>query len=98
MILTLTRIVGSNVGVVFMIASSGLLYETEEGAIQNRIETLWIKLSDAQSVALSKQARFTQAVAILTSQIFDKVFGVKLDSLQSVTVSTCFSMVSLGGM
>jgi hypothetical protein len=96
MILTLIRIVGTFAGVVLMILSSGLLYETEEGLVQNRIEALWVKLSDAQSVALSKQARFTQAIAILTSQIFDMVFGATLVSLQSVTVSTCLSMVSLG--
>jgi hypothetical protein len=96
MVITFIRILGAVAGGVLMIASSGLLYETEEGLVQNRIEALWVKLSDAQSVALSKQARFTQAIAILSSRMFDMVFGAALVSPQSIAVSACLSMVSLG--
>jgi hypothetical protein len=73
-----------------------LLYETEEGLFQNKLEVLWIRLSYAGSAALSKQANFIRAVAGLTDAFFDRVFGVALISSRSVAVSACFSIVSLG--
>ena len=92
---TFAKDLSSIVGSLLIIGSSGLLYETEEGRIQNKLESLWIRLSDAQSVALSKQAIFIRVVADLTNWFFDRLFGAKLVSLQSVGVSACFSLASL---
>jgi hypothetical protein len=79
-----------------LVAASCLLYEDEEGRIQNRLEVLWINLSEAQSRALSKQAKFTQAIAVLTDRVFDAIFGEKLVSRRSIAISACFSLGSLG--
>lgn len=96
MILWLIRIVASVAGGILLIASSGLLYETEEGVIQNKIEIIWVKLSDAESVAVTRQAKFARAVATLTAKVLDRLFGDKLLSFQSISVSACLSLVSLG--
>src|SRR5580704_5214347 len=93
--ITIVKIICLTVGGL-LLAASCLLYEDEEGQIQNRLEVLWITLSDAQSRALSKQVKFTQAVAVLTDRVFDAVFGNKLVSRRSIAISACFSLGSLG--
>jgi len=92
------KVISSVLGVFFILASllSLFLYETEEGIVQNKLEVLWIRLSEAESAALSKQAKFIQAIADLTDGLFNRVFGNALVSSQSVAVSACFSLFSLG--
>lgn len=93
--ITVIRLLALSSGLVFVLASS-LLYETEDHVIQNKLDVLWIRLSDAEHAAMSKQARFLRAVADLTSRFFDSVFGTNLLSIRSAGVSACLSMASLG--
>jgi hypothetical protein len=78
-----------------LIAFSLSLYENEEGEVKNRLEAIWVTLSDAGSIAVRKHAAFMAGVAALTGRLFDRLFGVKLFSLWSVGVSACLSLASV---
>jgi len=75
---------------------SVVLYETEEGIIQNKLEEWWVVLCDAESRAVKKHAAFVAGVAALASHLFDRLFGQKLFSLRALGVSGRFSLASLG--
>lgn len=72
-----------------------VLYPDEEGVIQNRLETSWIVLSDAEVRAVNKHASFVAAVASLADRFYDRLLGQKLFSIRAVGVSACFSLASL---
>jgi hypothetical protein len=91
----LARITSVAVGLLLILVSV-VLYETEEGAIQNKLEEWWVVLSDTESRAVKKHAAFVAGVASLAGRIFDRMFGQKLFSVRSVGVSACFSLASLG--
>jgi hypothetical protein len=93
--ITLARIVSVTLGLLLILVSI-VLYETEEGAIQNKLEEWWVVLSDTESRAIKKHAAFMAGVAALTGHLFDRLFGQKLFSFRSVGVSACFSLASLG--
>jgi len=78
-----------------LIAFSLSLYETEEGEVKNRLEAIWVTLSDAGSLAVRKHAAFMAGVAALTGRLFDRLFGSKLFSIWSIGVSACFSLASV---
>src|ERR1700683_399195 len=96
--ITTLRAGSSTLGIFLLIVALclSMLYETEEGVIRNKLDVLWIRLSDARSTALSRQAQFARSVAALTDAFFERVFGRALVSWRSVAVSVCFSLVSLG--
>lgn len=71
-----------------------LLYKDELGRAQNRLEEWWVRFNEQQKVALSKAALFMRATVTLTGRLLDGLFGEKLVSFQSLTVSACFSMAS----
>jgi hypothetical protein len=93
--LIIARIASVTLGVL-LVASFTVLYETEEGLIQNKLEEWWVVLSDAESRAVERHAAFMAAVAALGGRLFDRIFGQKLFSFRSVGVSSCFSLASLG--
>jgi hypothetical protein len=78
-----------------LIALSLLLYENEEGEIKNRLEAVWVALSDAGTKAVGKHAAFMAGVAALAGRLFDRLFGPKFFSAWSVGVSACFSLASV---
>src|ERR1700745_1792108 len=92
---TFVRIASAAAG-LFLILMSSILYEKEEGTIQNKLEEWWVVLSDTESRAVNKHAAFMSGVANLGGRLFDRLFGEKLFSLRSVAVSACFSLASLG--
>jgi hypothetical protein len=71
------------------------LYEDEEARIQNRLEQIWKRIDALQSSAMSKEVAFLQGVTRTTSSILDRLLGHKLLSLQSIAVSSAFSLASL---
>jgi hypothetical protein len=79
----------------------GLLYiaafltEDEESGLQNKLEIWWIRIDDQRATSLSRRAAFLQAVALLASRGFDRVFGSRLFSLQAFAISCSFSIASL---
>ena len=94
-LLEIVRLLTVISGLVLALASS-LLYETEDHIIQNKLDLLWIKLSDAESLAMSRQARLLRVVAGMTNRFFDNIFGPALLSVRSAGVSASLSMASLG--
>jgi hypothetical protein len=71
------------------------LHEDEEGELQNRLETLWIRLDDLQGRALSKHTVFLKELLKLLNRGFDSLLGPKLFSLRSAIVTLCYSLASL---
>jgi hypothetical protein len=80
---------------LILLYSSAFLREDEEGRIQNVIEGWWIRLSDLQSAALSKQTAFMQTVAAIATSWFDRLFTKKILSLTAICVSLCYTLASL---
>jgi hypothetical protein len=78
-----------------LIAFSLSLYENEEGEVKNRLEAIWVTLSDAGSIAVRKHAAFMAGIAALTGRLFDRLFGSKLFSIWSVGASACLSLASV---
>lgn len=83
-------------GVLLIYASFS--YETEDGKIQNRLEEWWIRVNDYRNQLLSRHVAFIKMLASVTTNIFDKLFGVSLVSLQALGVSVCYSFICLGVM
>jgi hypothetical protein len=78
-----------------LIAMSTFLHETEEGAIQNKLDEWRVVLSETEPRAINRHAAFVAAVAGLGGRLFDALFGQRLVSPRSVGVSACFSLASL---
>ena len=88
---TLTVFIGLS-----LILMSVLLYETEEGKIENTLEKWWVFLSDTERRAVGKHVSFVATVASLADRLFDRLLGENLLSLRAVGISACFSIASLG--
>ncbi|MGA2814633.1 MAG: hypothetical protein ABSG16_24850, partial [Candidatus Acidiferrum sp.] len=74
---------------VFCVLSAILLYPDQEEKIQSKIEDLWVKADYFKDSVLSRHAAFVTGVARVESKLLDRLFGHKLISLQSVSVSFC---------
>lgn len=83
-------------GVLLIYAS--LSYETEDGKIQNLLELWWIKVDDLKKQALSWHLAFIKALASVVTSIFDRLFGGRIYSIESLGVSICYSDVCLAGL
>jgi hypothetical protein len=68
------------------------MYEDEEGEWQNRIEKLWVAINDEAKIAGSPTSAFFNKVSVVVTRGFDRIFGSRLFSLQSVGVSTSYSL------
>jgi hypothetical protein len=77
-----------------MFLFTGLLYENEEGKIQNRLEEWWCKLDDAANSSLNVNFRIIQGFARKAQAHIELLFGKNLISAQSVGVSICWGMIS----
>lgn len=93
-VLTFLKLITVVIGVLLFYAS--LSYETEDGKIQNLLEEWWIKVDDYKKQAISKHTAFIKALASLVTNIFDRVFGTRIYSVESLGVSICYSDVCLG--
>jgi hypothetical protein len=77
---------------VFCVLSAIVLYPNEEGKIQSKFEDFWIRVDDFQNLALTRHAAFMTGVANLETRFLDRVFGIRLISIQALGVSFCFSL------
>jgi hypothetical protein len=93
MILKLVNLVGWAL-VILSLALFSLSID-EEGRIESRIEKWWGDIRLRKSAALSYSAAFMQKVLTLTGKGFDAIFGMRLFSVRTATVSLCFSVASL---
>jgi len=71
------------------------LTETEEGLLNNRLEELWVRVDDLQTIAMTRQAALLQQVSSLVAAGLAKLFGQKLVSIKSVAACLCFAMGSI---
>jgi FtsH-binding integral membrane protein len=78
-----------------LLVSTKLLYKSEQGKLQSKLEDLWIRIDDLQKQALSRQTAFMGVVAETLTARFDRNFGKKLISLQSLIVSVCHAVATL---
>jgi hypothetical protein len=79
---------------LFLIVSRVFLFEETQGKIQSRIEDLWIRVDDYQKTAYSKNLALVKVIAGLITSGLDRNFGPGLVSLQSLTVSICYAVVT----
>jgi len=86
---------------VAFVASALLVYvavflrEDEEGAIQDRVEALWIRIDDLSRHAVSRHTAFLRSIAAVTASGLRHLFGNRLFSWQLIGVSACLSLASL---
>jgi hypothetical protein len=75
------------------------LYEEQERELDKQVQNLlsewWVKIDDAKDYTLSVHTAFMQEVARLTTAGFDRLFGNRIISLQSVGVSGWYSIASI---
>jgi hypothetical protein len=83
-------------GGLLSLYAAAFLYEDEYGRIQSKLEEWWIRLSDKQSLAISRHAAFMREVARFETKLLDGLFGEKLLSLRAIGVSQCLSVASMG--
>lgn len=81
-------------GVLLIYAS--LSYETDEGKIQSLLELWWIKVDDYRQQSLSRHVAFIKMLATVVTNVFDRLFGDRLISVQAFAVSIGYSFVCMG--
>lgn len=79
---------------LFLICVRLFLYEREHGKIQSKIEDIWNSLDEMYPRALARHLAFMRLLARGFTASFDKVFGPKLLSVESVVVTVCCSFSS----
>jgi hypothetical protein len=88
------RFVLGSAGVLLIYAS--MSYETEDGIIQSRLEEWWLRIDDLRQQAISRHLAFIKVIASVTTGVLDRLFGVRMFSVQSLGVSACYSVVCIG--
>lgn len=78
----------------FLIIARLFIFERTQGAIQSKIEDLWVRIDDYEQLALFKHTGFMQTVARLLTKALDRLFGVRLISLRSLTISICYGFAT----
>lgn len=80
---------------LFCLATAFLLYPDQEGRIQSAFEDVWIRVDDYRAYSVSKHAAFMRQVATLESRLLNRIFGVRLISPKSVSVSSSLSLLAV---
>jgi hypothetical protein len=84
-----------------LLSYAALVYEDEERQMQNRIESLWVRLHDRSMVARRGKPTGVGRFALLVTYVLDLIFGIRLLSVQaaiaslSVSMGTAMTLVSL---
>jgi hypothetical protein len=68
------------------------MYEDEEGHWQNRVEVLWISISDKSKTAGVRSTSLFRKVAEVVTVGFDRLFGPRLISARLIGSSTAYSL------
>lgn len=80
---------------VLLIYAAIFLYENEQRKVQNILEDWWLKIDERQRPLLSRHTNFMRNVAYHAASGFDRMFGHKLFSKQSIAVSASYSFASV---
>jgi hypothetical protein len=68
------------------------MFPDEEGALQNRIENLWIIVDDKQKSAAGRAIGILNRVASYVTRVYNHILGARLVSVQMVGVSSSSSL------
>jgi hypothetical protein len=68
------------------------MFPDEEGALQNRIENLWIIVDDKQKSATGRAIGILNRVASYVTRVYNRILGSRLVSVQMVGVSSSSSI------
>ncbi len=85
------------VGAIFFYMAL-FMYKNEGGNIQNRLVNLWVMVSQKGEASLSTQAKLIKYSSQIVSSGMRRIFGPKLISVWTITVSVALSMASIGFM
>jgi hypothetical protein len=69
--------------------------QEDDGAIQNRLVDLWVKVEEISTKGGHRSVAFFNQVAFLMNAVFNRIFGPQFISTRLVVVSSIFSMCSL---
>lgn len=79
---------------LFFVYAAVFVYEDEQGKLQNMLEDWWVQIEDAKQTVLSKHTAFMRYIADLITSAINRLFGVRLLSLQSLGVSAFYCYAS----
>src|ERR1700739_4012901 len=71
------------------------MYEDEEGALQDRVDQLWVQIHDRKQRSHQRIVSFLSTAGEALNKGLDRLFGSKLISLQAASISMCYSMAGL---
>jgi hypothetical protein len=71
-----------------------LLYEDEEGTLQNKLEEFWLYLQRLREESVQRHESILQSLAAFISDVLDTLFGTKLFSWHAAAVSMHLSFAS----
>jgi hypothetical protein len=72
-----------------------LLYEDEQGKLQDRLENIWVFIESRREEQTSAFANFFSGVAVTINNILDKLFGKKLFSISALYISVLLGLSSI---
>lgn len=76
----------------FAIYIAVFMYEAESGRLQNRIEELWVTISDRAILVGSRTVALFSAVAVADTRMLNRIYGKRLISFRMVGISTITSL------
>ena len=71
------------------------MYEDEEGAIQDRLERIWVSISNRQRESGERISALLTKIGELLDSFLNSVFGKRLFSFQAESVAMCYSVAGL---
>ncbi len=78
-----------------LIASTFLLYETEERRLRSRLEDAWVRIDDASRLAHSRRLAFVRELGRIVEDWFGRVYGEFVVSLRTVILAAFLSVAPI---
>jgi hypothetical protein len=82
-------------GIILCYGGFFVVYDSEDALVQNILENWWVRIDDLKITALSSHVAFMKGAAEFASATLDRVFGRKLISIRTISVTGCLSLASL---
>lgn len=80
---------------IICLSISIFLYENQEGRVQSRLESIWVKIDDLKKSSISKHLGFIKVISETLINILNKIFGEKSISLHIFAVSCCYATATV---
>src|SRR6185369_7247966 len=71
------------------------IYEDEDAKVQNVLENWWVRIDDLKSTTVSIHLAFMKAAAGFASATLDRIFGARIISIRTISLTACLSLSSL---